>query len=97
MCHTSRVVMGQPETNFLTYTNSELGFTMEYPAGWKVSEDVSSGTVFITTENNGYLPSGVMARYTPAENTNASLQKLGNKIIETNRNREYATGFSGRE
>jgi hypothetical protein len=51
--------------------------------------------VYITpTGNGGPSPStGVTAGFTPAENPNSSLQELGNKIVETNRNSEYGTGF----
>ena len=32
--------IGQSNTDYLTYTNTELGFTVEYPSDWTISEDL---------------------------------------------------------
>jgi hypothetical protein len=42
-----QISIGQTNTNFLTYTNTELGFTIDYPSGWRIVEDIYPGTVSI--------------------------------------------------
>ena len=90
MCHIAQTAIAQPNISFSTYSNTDLGFIVEYPTDWIVNEDVSSGTVYMTARD---IAAGLIVAFTPAENPNASLQELGDKIIETNRNSEYATGF----
>jgi hypothetical protein len=47
----------QANSNFLTYTSTDLGFTIKYPSDWTVNEDriVEGSVSFISPDRGGFL------------------------------------------
>ena len=48
---TSQVTAREPD--YLTYTNSQYGFTMSYPSGWTKQENTGSSVVTFTAPSSG--------------------------------------------
>jgi len=50
----STQVLGQVNPSFLTYTNTDLGFTMKYPSDWTANDkNITSGVKFISPDGPG--------------------------------------------
>ena len=49
-----------PQSDLLTYTSQDLGFSIEYPATWVVSEDIKGGIVSFTNNPSQPGPAGTM-------------------------------------
>jgi hypothetical protein len=73
----------QNTVNFLTYTNPNLGFTIEYPDEWMVNENIEPDIVYI---GPGDISTSFIINIEPAEDPNMTLEELGNMIVQANSN-----------
>ena len=88
----------QDNTNFLTYTNTDLGFTIKYPSDWLVNESNTAlglkspdgaGFVLVSTSN---LPNGTSMSGEELAKTFISHQPFGFRPIEVNTNNYFLSG-----
>jgi photosystem II reaction center protein PsbP len=81
-------------TNFLTYTNTDLGFTMNYPSDWKLNEnDILNRykVMFAPSSNGVYVAVGItnnvtskeeIARMNTPANITPSYMSPGTRLLE---------------
>lgn len=78
--HQTEVALNQPMSGFLTYTSTELGFTMKYPHDWKLNEnDILNRykVMFIPPSKGVYVAVGIINNITQKEL--ARIRTSGNK------------------
>jgi hypothetical protein len=87
---TSHNAMAQSTSEFLAYTDTNKGFTVEYPSDWTVSEE-NPDTVYINAPANAYF--GIQVR--PSEPPTMTLGELANKTVNdlTNTSPQYGGDF----
>jgi hypothetical protein len=42
---TAQTVIAQPSANFVTYTNSQYGFSIDYPSNWVIDNNLPDGSI----------------------------------------------------
>lgn len=98
----------QDNTNFHTYVNTDLGFTIKYPSDWTADEShIGDGTIaFRSPDRSGFVVAGVSnlkpnetGIMSPQNLTNLSrqiiiphLQVPGQRLIEVNTNGYFLSG-----
>jgi hypothetical protein len=105
LCNT-KLALAQPSaatsasSNFLTYTNTDLGFTMKYPSDWTVDDSkiaINSvgfkspdgvGIVVVGIVNVGPNETGALS----TQNLTKGISSPGVRVIETNTNDYFLSG-----
>jgi hypothetical protein len=95
----STQALAQVNPSFLTYTNTELGFTMKYPSDWTI-DDKNMSTNGIMFSSPGGLAAGFVA--VKANETGKTLEDLANslpsnqshglRLIEMDKNGYFLSG-----
>jgi len=99
----STQALAQVNPSFLTYTNTDLGFTMKYPSDWTLdAKNVSSSTIrFIPPDGIGFVAvdtfetaeRGKTTESIANEFSNESLNEAhGVKLIEVDKNGYFLSG-----
>ena len=94
----------KPATEYLTYTNAEYGFSIDYPEDWDVMEDYMGTAVAfmgpLVLEDSYYLNISVVVEQLPEEMTLKDYVKaldlnLKRTTPDYNKVEEYSTTISG--
>jgi len=74
----------QPTTGFKTYTNSQYGFSIQYPAGWTEGEGVSGTVVSFMSEQSAPTDVFKESANVTTEDLSASGASLAEYIVAAN-------------
>jgi hypothetical protein len=94
----SKQALAQVNSSFLTYTNTDLGFTMKYPSDWSIEDkNMSTGVKFASPDGPGAGGVIVSANETGKTledfaNSLPSNQSHGLKLIEMDKNGYFLSG-----
>jgi hypothetical protein len=76
----------QHYSNFLTYTNTRLGFTFKYPSDWKIYEyEVESGGYITLLSSNSNASVGVSVGILKPNETGLTLEQYAKISLERDR------------
>jgi hypothetical protein len=73
MTSTAQTVIVPPSTNFVTYTNNQFGFSIDYPSNWVIDNSLPDGNIGLKDK---MVAPNFLVEIKPMQNTGSSFDQL---------------------